>query len=705
MNLRQTIKAANIAIFTVAIVLALLSYGYLIANTRLIEVQDNRYQAYLLADELRQSSDDLTRLARTYVVTSEAHYEEQYLDILAIRNGEKPRPEQYHRIYWDFVAAGSPSPRPTERTVSLQQLMQEAGFTDAEFEQLAEAQANSDGLVGLEVRAMNAVKGRFADKNGNYSVQGEPDLKTARELMHSADYHRYKANIMKPVDRFFVLLQERTENAIADALAITEALQVALFSVLALISVSLMIASWKVNRHVVVAINNLCGTMRQLADGALDVVIPGVKRGDEIGDMARTVKVFKQNAEQVKKMEAGKEALQAETMARQEEREQRLGSEIVQLVESVSKGSFDDRLTLDGKSGIFKDLSNNINQLVDNLAQVTSEIFDVTSAVAKGDLTRRITTEYEGRFAELKTSINHTAEQLGTIVDQILTANKEVGTAAAEINSGTEDLSNRTEKAAASLEETAAATEEMSATVRQNAENAKNATTLADTANQTASKGGDVVEQAVTAMSGIEGSARKITDIIGVIDEIAFQTNLLALNASVEAARAGEAGKGFAVVAQEVRQLAQRSAQAASDIKTLIQDSNSQVKEGVTLVNQAGEALGEILDSIGKVTGIVREISSASQEQASGVQEINGTISSMDQMTQQNSALVEESTAAARALGEQASKLDELMAFFKLDNAGKPGRQVTKSSKKAHVRHAPKQLPIPAGNDDGWNEF
>ncbi len=257
----------------------------------------------------------------------------------------------------------------------------------------------------------------------------------------------------------------------------------------------------------------------------------------------------------------------------------------------------------------------------------------------------------------------------------------------------------------------------MSATVRQNAENAKNADQLAKTANQTASKGGQVVEQAVTAMSGIETSAQKITDIIGVIDEIAFQTNLLALNASVEAARAGEAGKGFAVVAQEVRQLAQRSAQAASDIKTLIQDSNAQVKDGVQLVNQAGEALGEIVGSIGKVTGIVREISSASQEQAAGVQEINSSINNMDEMTQQNSALVEESTAAARALSEQAGKLSELMAFFRLEEGVSPIRRPSQAPRRpaapSPVRAKPRvKSPaitappaIAAADDEGWSEF
>ena len=244
----------------------------------------------------------------------------------------------------------------------------------------------------------------------------------------------------------------------------------------------------------------------------------------------------------------------------------------------------------------------------------------------------------------------------------------------------------------------------MSDTVRQNAENARNANQLADDANQTASHGGQVVEQAMNAMGGIEESARKITDIIGVIDEIAFQTNLLALNASVEAARAGEAGKGFAVVAQEVRQLAQRSAKAASDIKILIQDSNGQVKEGVQLVNQAGSALGEIVTSIDKVAAIVREIASASQEQASGVQEINNAITSMDDMTQQNAALVQESTAAARALSDQAARLSELMAFFKLDDGLQPRAARAASLVTPAIAQA-YDAAIDLDGGDGWEEF
>ena len=378
--------------------------------------------------------------------------------------------------------------------------------------------------------------------------------------------------------------------------------------------------------------------------------------------------------------------------------------EIDGVLAAANKGDLSHRLQLDNKQGFIRDLSKGINQLTGVVDDVTSDLSDMLEALATGDLRRTITKEYGGKFNDLKRNANDTVHQLINIVSNIQATANEVKNAATEITSGTEDLSNRTEQAAANLEETAASTEEMSATVGQNAENAKTASKLASNADESAKTGGQVVKKAVGAMAGIEQSAQKITDIITVIDEIAFQTNLLALNASVEAARAGEAGKGFAVVAQEVRQLAQRAAQAASDIGALIKDSNGQVKDGVQLVNGAGDALSEIVDSIGKVAGIVEQISSASQEQAIGVQEINKSVASMDEMTQQNSALVEESTAAARALTDQATKLAELMAFFKLDDT----TAATVQRQSSPVNPAPPEPAstlVSADADDDWKEF
>ena len=458
----------------------------------------------------------------------------------------------------------------------------------------------------------------------------------------------------------------------ADSEATTDWAELLIWSSIGFGAAVALALAWVIGAMIATPIVKMTEAMRRLANRDLDVLIPGVCRRDEIGDMAGAVQVFKENAETAGKLEAEKAAqikAEAEAAAEQRKRDDALGAEIVALVENVTNGDLSQRLSTEGKDGILAEVCRQINQLIDGLDAVLKDVGEKMQALADGNLSQRIHADYQGEFGELKENVNRTASRLTEIVGQIKLASGNVKGAAAEINSGTEDLSARTEQAASNLEETAASTEEMAATVKQNAENAKSADGLATDADRSAKIGGEVVEQAVSAMSRIETSAQKITDIIGVIDEIAFQTNLLALNASVEAARAGESGKGFAVVAQEVRQLAQRSSQAADDIKALIQDSNGQVREGVELVNRAGETLAEIVGSIGKVAGIVQQISSASQEQAAGVQEINNSVTSMDEMTQQNSALVEESSAAARSLADEAGKLTELMAFFVLDQA------------------------------------
>jgi len=456
-------------------------------------------------------------------------------------------------------------------------------------------------------------------------------------------------------------------------------------------------------------IQNLTEAMRSLAAGQTDIDLSRYRSSNEIGSMVAATEVFKENLTRVNVLQKDSEEQVKVERTRQHDLEAYISS-LQDIVRQCVAGDFSRRITWQSDQEFVRTLSDVINQLIETTERGLNDVTDVLAGLAEGDLSRRVTADYQGAFGDLKRNANSTAEQLNNVVTEVQGTISEVKNAAAEIDSGTLDLSHRTEQAASNLQETAAASEQMSATVNQNAKNAQSANQLADDANQTASKGGDVVERAVTAMSGIEDSAKKITDIISVIDEIAFQTNLLALNASVEAARAGEAGKGFAVVAQEVRQLAQRSAQAASDIKTLIQASNNQVEDGVRLVNQAGDALSNIVGSIGKVASIVREITNASQEQASGIQEINNSIANMDEMTQQNSALVEQSTAAARTLSDQSGTLTQLMAFFKLQGASAPSSPRSQSRGPAPARPmtrkpAPQNIPAPAAADDGWSEF
>ncbi len=391
--------------------------------------------------------------------------------------------------------------------------------------------------------------------------------------------------------------------------------------------------------------------------------------------------------------------------------------ELRNVVDAAANGDFTQRVPLENKEGFLKAMATGINTISETCAEGLNDIADMMQALSRGDLTQRINNDFGGTFARLREDCNETADRLADIVSQIYNSASEVSNAAGEITSGSADLSHRTETQASALEETAASMEEMAATVKNNADNAINANDLGNQASNVAEKGGKVVANAVDAMARIEESSQKISDIIGVIDEIAFQTNLLALNAAVEAARAGEAGKGFAVVASEVRNLAQRSSEAAKDIKGLIVDSSVQVKDGVELVNEAGKSLDEIVTSIKQVTELISDIASASKEQASGVEEINSAVTDMDEMTQQNSALVEENAAAARALEEQSVNMHTQVSFFKIDgvqNSPAGGRQgggrggSSGGGQKAiqQRKAAPaKNAPAVSGDDDDWSEF
>ena len=301
------------------------------------------------------------------------------------------------------------------------------------------------------------------------------------------------------------------------------------------------------------------------------------------------------------------------------------------------------------------------------IARPLREMVKPLGEISEGNFTVAIpNTGRKDEVGQIAEAVQQMAQRVSGIIQEIKASGREVTNASAEISTSTTDLSQRTEEQAASLEETSAAMEELTSTVRRNAENAQEASRSANDTRDVADRGGQVVAKTVEAMAKIEESSQKITDIIGVIDEIARQTNLLALNAAVEAARAGEAGRGFAVVASEVRSLAQRSSQAAKDIKDLITNSNGQVKDGVELVNRAGQSLTEIVESIKKVAVVVSEIANASAEQATGIDQINKALTQMDEVTQQNSALVEENAATAKTLEHQAKAMDEQVAFFQI---------------------------------------
>jgi methyl-accepting chemotaxis protein len=363
--------------------------------------------------------------------------------------------------------------------------------------------------------------------------------------------------------------------------------------------------------------------------------------------------------------------------------------------------------------------------LVRSITRPLEAAVKIAHGVAAGDLTQRIEARSTDETGRLMQALGKMNDSLAKIVGDVRVGTEAITTASSEIAAGNLDLSSRTEQQASSLEETASSMEELTSTVRQNADNARQANQLAVTASEVAVKGGTVVGQVVDTMSSINESSRKIVDIISVIDGIAFQTNILALNAAVEAARAGEQGRGFAVVASEVRNLAQRSAAAAKEIKALIDDSVGKVDAGSKLVGEAGSTMNELVDSVKRVTDIMSEIMAASEEQSSGIEQVNQAIAQMDQVTQQNASLVEEAAAAAESMQDQSRKLTEVVGAFKLNGmqtavalqtkreprlprattaAAQPAKKAVRKSA-AVAAPKPKLIANAASAKDEWEEF
>ncbi|RJT26449.1 methyl-accepting chemotaxis protein [Chakrabartia godavariana] len=414
-------------------------------------------------------------------------------------------------------------------------------------------------------------------------------------------------------------------------------------------------AVWFLMRKILAPTNGMIAVMDKMTGGNYDVAILGKDREDEIGDMARSIEVFRVAAKERQEDEAA----------------QRI---------------------------------------------VVAELASGLKAIADGNLTHRITVQFAPKYDSLRGDFNDAVEELNSVVGRVSRSATSVNTGSTEISTAADDLARRTEQQAASLEETAAAMNEVTQSVRSASENARTANQAVGQAMDEATNGGKVVGEAVTAMGDIEKSAQEISQIINVIDGIAFQTNLLALNAGVEAARAGDAGKGFAVVANEVRALAQRSADAAKDIKQLITESNVQVEKGVSLVGKTGDMLARIGEQVEQISGLVSGISAAAESQAASLQQINIAVGDMDKMTQQNAAMVEESTAASRSLAGEASELAELVARFRTSLSEEVSRSTARApaaASVARIKPAPRKAARVVGNlavkqdlaDEDWSEF
>jgi methyl-accepting chemotaxis protein len=467
---------------------------------------------------------------------------------------------------------------------------------------------------------------------------------------------KFDANATKLYDWAKAELRRKNDIAseITDTTIMTSYVVLVVGAILAIVLGILMSVT-----QVVRPVRRLTDTMAELAKDKLETNIPFTDLPNEIGSMARAVEVFKQNAVKVRELNTQEAALQAKSAD--------LQTSIATIVSAAVAGDFAQRITKDYDSPELNRFAASVNELVASVDRGIAETRRVVSALAEGDMTEKMRGDFQGAFGELQQNVNATMSNLGSVLGEVRSAIDTINAGSGEMRIASGDLSRRTEQQAASLEETSSALEEITAAVKNSTERALEASHMVDEARRSTEQSSIVVKDAVSAMGRIEQASGEINQIINVIDEIAFQTNLLALNAGVEAARAGEAGKGFAVVAQEVRELAQRSAAAAKDIKSLISRSGEEVHAGVKLVTETGKALGLIQGHVVKINEHVHSIATATKEQSTGLHEVSTAVNQMDQVTQQNAAMVEESTAATSRLADEAVNLTRLITRFKLD--------------------------------------
>ncbi|MEM9763180.1 MAG: methyl-accepting chemotaxis protein [Pseudomonadota bacterium] len=410
-------------------------------------------------------------------------------------------------------------------------------------------------------------------------------------------------------------------------------------------------------------VEHTADNMDRLAGGDLGISITGDEHETELGRMAKSLRVFKDNAVKMRDMAAEKEAVDRRAEADRNAMTQALA----EVVEAASAGDFARRMRTEFEDPGYREIAAGVNTMVESVDSGVSETARVVASLSKGDLTDRMHGNFKGAFAELQRDVGATMDELSRLMSEIIETSVALGNEAGSIADGSESLSERAAQQASSLEETSATMEEISATVKSSADNSAQAQELAGDASARAVSGSEVVDRTVAAMNQIKDGSAKISEIISVIDGLAFQTNLLALNAAVEAARAGDAGKGFAVVASEVRALAKQSSDAAKDIRDLIEESGTQVTAGVDLVGTTGKALESIVSGITEVEKSISAIAVAAKEQTAGIDEITSVVSHMDSITQQNAAMANESASNAKTLSSRADRLRELVAFFKID--------------------------------------